>query len=698
MLSEEHSHRVTAERMAEHKRRLDRCMDDAWRDYGIAREHVYGKKDDSTATKPPPPPNYTNTRRRLSLSRAADALRAASSNRQPSTDSAVDEEVGDWMRQTDPLLSAAVIHPSSTSLYHTTQDVFVRSCFFFYVARYHNALQTVQLNTPDPHSAATPVAPPTSTSPSAVSQPKHHKYDAIKASFMYHIRHPLSWSLVGFHPVRDFVQLLTVFGSFVRRPRLDLVWLRASVKIALIICTAAVIAIIPYTDTSSVFPNSVWAAFTAAILTSDTEGALWQRAIHRLLGTLVGGLIGYFIILAFPTGYWWGSIPLLTAWCVPMLFVQFSTYSYLGSLAQLTPIVIVFGYTLTAVGSELTPERYALARMEEIVIGVVIALAISTLLWPVSSVRLLRSEMIISIDSFKAGINRTISVYEQMALRQERRVRERQARRRNDAHLVHSDSYKLMTTGSSNGSDEAKAVDSSTITIGVDEPLTCREISQQIESEIAEQNAALQSLFSTANSVQLSLARQYRLLSEAVNEPTFFFSPFPAAQYSLITRTERRIWCLILTIEPALEQILEQHKRALADDGRGGYGRLGELEEEEAMFDVSAIRNDIQLMSSEMAKLLTSSAAQLQSGQTEQSQKLEAVVCIVQAVEAAFATSMNEMAARVREGQGRLLRSEQIVPIAVFLYSAAQLAEQVLVLDSAVRRLLEVEQPTTYDD
>ena len=452
-------------------------------------------------------------------------------------------------------------------------------------------------------------------------------------------------------------------------------------------------------------PNAIWAAFTAAVLTSDTEGALWQRSIHRLLGTLVGGLVGYLIILAFHSN-WYGAITLLTIWCVPMLFVQFSTYSYLGSLAQLTPIVIVFGYTLTANGSTLTPERYALARMEEICIGVVIALALSTLLWPVSSVRLLRGEMIVSIESFKVGINRTIAVYEEMACRQERRIKQRAAAKRhkqNGDGLVHSGSLKLMTTGSSTSAmlghttssdEEMKVADSSTIRI-TDAPLTNRAISEQIESEIAAQNAALQALFSTTNSVQLSLDRQYRLLGEAVSEPTFFVTTFPAAQYSLITRTERRIWSLILTIEPALEQILEQHKRALADDG---YDRLDELEAEEAMFDVSAIRSDIQLMSNEMATLLTSSAAQLQSGQTEQSQKLEAVVCIVQAVEAAFATSMNEMAARVREGQGRLLRSEQIVPIAVFLYSAAQLAEQVLILDSAVRRLLQVEQPTTYDD
>ena len=452
-------------------------------------------------------------------------------------------------------------------------------------------------------------------------------------------------------------------------------------------------------------PNAVWAAFTAAILTSDTEGALWQRSIHRVLGTLVGGLVGYLIILAFGS-YWPGAITLLTVWCVPMLFVQFSSYSYLGSLAQLTPIVIVFGFSLTPNGSQLTPERYALARMEEIVIGVAIALGLSSLLWPVSSVRLLRSEMVLSIDSFKLGINRTIAVYEEMACRQERRVKERASAKRlhhTGIDSLNSGSSELTATASSTLSghgegEELKVADSAAIDIAHAPPLTGRAVSEQIESEIAAQNEALRSLFSATNSVQQSLARQHRLMSEAVFEPTWFVASFPAAQYQLIMRTERRIWCLILTLEPALEAILEQHRRALDCDAQGEYGRLEELEAEEAMFDVTAIRYDIQLMAREMGALLNSSAAQLQSGRTEQSQQLEAVVCIVQAVEAAFASSMNEMAARVREGQGRLLRSEQIVPIAVFLYSAAQLAEQVLILDSAVRRLLEVEQPTTYDD
>ena len=120
MMSEEHTHRVTAERLADHKRRIDRCMQNAWRDYGVAREHVYGRRDDSTRnTKTAPPPPHPS-RRRFSLSRG-EALRSGSPHTH-TVDGVGDAELVERLKQTDSLLSAAVIHPSSTTLYHTSRQ------------------------------------------------------------------------------------------------------------------------------------------------------------------------------------------------------------------------------------------------------------------------------------------------------------------------------------------------------------------------------------------------------------------------------------------------------------------------------------------------------------------------------------------------------------------------------------------------
>ena len=139
----------------------------------------------------------------------------------------------------------------------------------------------------------------------------------------------------------------------------------------------------------------------------------------------------------------YGSIPLLAVWVVAMQFVQASSYNYLGALSAFTAIVVVFGHRLTASGASLTAERYTLAREEEIVchpplltplvsstrqrrssksipavcvqvIGVVIALMISSVLWPVSSIRLIRSEVMLSLGSFQVGLDNTLSVYESL--------------------------------------------------------------------------------------------------------------------------------------------------------------------------------------------------------------------------------------------------------------------------------------------
>ena len=138
-----------------------------------------------------------------------------------------------------------------------------------------------------------------------------------------------------------------------------------------------------------------------------------QRAFHRLFGTLLGGLIGYLVLYAFPDN-WYGSIPLLGLWSFAMQFVQnSSSYAYLGMLASFTPLVIVFGYR-TPGTDMLSVERFALVRMEEIAVGIVIAVVSSSVLWPVNSIRLLRSEMVVSVGSFKAAVGRTSEIYDRL--------------------------------------------------------------------------------------------------------------------------------------------------------------------------------------------------------------------------------------------------------------------------------------------
>ena len=132
-----------------------------------------------------------------------------------------------------------------------------------------------------------------------------------------------------------------------------------------------------------------------------------------------------------------GAIALLAFWCFLMQFVQNSSYNYLGALASFTPIVIIYGYRLTGISKELSVERYALVRMEEIAIGIVIAVVLSSLLWPVSSIRLLRSEMMVSVQSFKNAVEHMMTVYDKLI---------QDDHGRNAAHSAHSHEHRPPST------------------------------------------------------------------------------------------------------------------------------------------------------------------------------------------------------------------------------------------------------------
>ena len=195
----------------------------------------------------------------------------------------------------------------------------------------------------------------------------------------------------------------------------------------------------------------------------------------------------------------------------------------------------------------------------------------------------------------------------------------------------------------------------------------------------------LSALLSYSVSVQMSMSRQTRLLSEAQNEPAILFTSFPTGQYQQLARMQRRIWSLILTLHPALEQIVQTQRSA-----RHAV--------EDRLFNTPLFTNELRAMIDQVRLILDKCVLALQTGAEADSEQTEMVAAVVVEMEAAFASHMNDIAQNVREGKTRMLPSEVLVPITVFLYCAVQLAEQVLILSSGVQRLLELEHPTGYDD
>ena len=430
-----------------------------------------------------------------------------------------------------------------------------------------------------------------------------------------------------------------------------------------------------------------------------------------------------------------GAIILLGFWIFLMQFVQNSSYNYLGALASFTPIVIIYGYRLTGISAELTTERYALVRMEEISIGVLTALLISSVLWPVSSIRLLRSEIMVSVESFKNALADARDVYDRLvrddghnrtAAHKQQKQEEKQSSASADdeqkaEEARHEGAIELQIGMVEKAHSNVQAIERTACIPGdmsdgdqhppsplpVTPPDTQETASRQHNTYATQSNHSsysadgclsssppsflaccvqvLAALLSNSNSVQMSLSRQTRLLGEATNEPAILFTPFPSGQYLQLYKTQRRIWALILTLHPALEQILQTQRSA-----RHAV--------EDRLFRAPLFTDELRAMIEQVRNILDKCVCALQTGAQVDGEQTEAVAGVVVEMEAAFASHMNGIAQNVREGKTSMLPSEVLVPITVFLYSAVQLAEQVLILSSGVQRLLELEHPSGYDD
>ena len=310
---------------------------------------------------------------------------------------------------------------------------------------------------------------PTATPPS--STPQHAKRHVVSSSIAHHVQHPLTWSLLGFHPILDALHLVRTFAGFVRHPAVDVDWLKASIKVALIMCVSSLIAVIPQLTVTDVFPNALWATVSRSTTPPDPRcvppSALLSppspcsslSAVH--CGCVGGGLGGRPLAARHPSFV--GYIRRRCDWLLhpvgrrlqlpvrhpPPLCVERAhpvraelarllvprhpgtAHSHrrrcatapplpspacttVSAAARLTscPLLLrcssVLGYQVTLVPESLTPERFAFARIEEICIGVIEALLISSLLWPVSSIRLLRSEIMLSVASFRMALDKSM--------------------------------------------------------------------------------------------------------------------------------------------------------------------------------------------------------------------------------------------------------------------------------------------------
>src|SRR5262245_7203834 len=134
-------------------------------------------------------------------------------------------------------------------------------------------------------------------------------------------------------------------------------------------------------------PEGHWAIVTIFTVSQSDAGASLTRGLQRVVGTIIGGVIGILIVTLFADQPWI-SVPLLGALAaVSTFFSRTTTAPYVGLLAGLTGLLIASIAHGTHPSAALA---VGLWRIVLISAGVVIATAAQLLLWPTDPEKLLR--------------------------------------------------------------------------------------------------------------------------------------------------------------------------------------------------------------------------------------------------------------------------------------------------------------------
>jgi len=122
-----------------------------------------------------------------------------------------------------------------------------------------------------------------------------------------------------------------------------------------------------------------WALFTVFVLmTAQYVGAIAEKSIYRLIGTVVGGVAGYLITGAFEQDpvIFLALLGLIVGSCTA-LFGQ-SRYPYAFLLCGMTTLVVASN----GMGNPDDSWTFMLWRIEEIVVGIGVTLVVQSVLWP----------------------------------------------------------------------------------------------------------------------------------------------------------------------------------------------------------------------------------------------------------------------------------------------------------------------------
>jgi uncharacterized membrane protein YgaE (UPF0421/DUF939 family) len=118
--------------------------------------------------------------------------------------------------------------------------------------------------------------------------------------------------------------------------------------------------------------HSYWAAISAIVVMGSDAGVTFTSSRDRIIGTAMGALLGW------GTAYTWHGHPLLYGVSVALCVLVCSALQFhrAGHLAAVALTIVVLD------SLDASPGRAALARFLEVGLGILVALAVTLLVFP----------------------------------------------------------------------------------------------------------------------------------------------------------------------------------------------------------------------------------------------------------------------------------------------------------------------------
>jgi uncharacterized membrane protein YccC len=135
------------------------------------------------------------------------------------------------------------------------------------------------------------------------------------------------------------------------------------------------------------FLNPYWAGFAVAFISLDTSGQSLNKALLRMMGTLVG-LVATLALAMWTIQHRWGMMLALTPW------IGLCTYKIAGNRRQYFWFVSGFVAVIVLIkgdGNSLEIFQTAVARVEETALGIGVYGLVSVFLWPRTSLSVLET-------------------------------------------------------------------------------------------------------------------------------------------------------------------------------------------------------------------------------------------------------------------------------------------------------------------